>query len=144
MTPEQKEQLKILYKNGQSYRSIARTLGVTPSSVSGTLDRLFKSGVVEHINNIRTIKYTIKKKSEPLFVREITKVNKVRPLFKPKLSWKEQERVSILEVKEWHCKWPIENEGKEIIFCGKFKTRGAYCNEHAALAYIRPWKLYKR
>ena len=47
------------------------------------------------------------------------------------------ERCTIMELKEFSCRWPIGNpDSHDFGFCGREKTaRGSYCDDHARGAF---------
>ncbi len=47
--------------------------------------------------------------------------------------------VSLLGLKDWHCRWPgkLDEDGLTT-YCGARKFRGAYCGHHARMAYQPP------
>lgn len=45
-----------------------------------------------------------------------------------------------VDIRDWHCKWPLEPTAKEAnhrtLFCGKAREgKGSFCAKHAARAY---------
>jgi GcrA cell cycle regulator len=53
--------------------------------------------------------------------------------------------VTILELRDRHCRWPMGDPSKpEFRFCGKRKAGKTYCAGHAAIAYIPPEQRKRR
>lgn len=50
---------------------------------------------------------------------------------------KPEDRIAVIDLKEWHCRWPIGVPGEAGFgHCGRSKTSGiSYCETHARLAY---------
>jgi GcrA cell cycle regulator len=54
-----------------------------------------------------------------------------------KLQLKDMRLISIMNLTESDCKYPVEsNDG--FLFCGLPRVRGAYCAGHAKICYIPP------
>jgi GcrA cell cycle regulator len=157
-TEERVDLLKKLWGEGLSASQIAGKLGeVTRNAVIGKVHRLGLAGrattsrmrPARPRNNIaifpprapqvqfRTFGNTALK---PAFVPvEERRPAVIMPLHRPlpELDAPPAERVSLLELKECMCRWPVGDPMEEgFHFCGRKKSTGAsYCEHHAAIAY---------
>jgi GcrA cell cycle regulator len=55
----------------------------------------------------------------------------------PTQTWAMHRRpVTVMALREHHCRWPVGNSGPgDQMYCGDRKRRGSYCAKHAAMAY---------
>jgi GcrA cell cycle regulator len=156
-TEERVELLKKLWTEGLSASQIAGKLGdVTRNAVIGKVHRLGLAGraVTSRVrpsrprSNIalfpqrtpqvqfRTFGNTALKPA--LLPAEERRPAIIMPLRKlPELDVAPAERVSLLDLKECMCRWPVGDPTDENFhFCGRKKSTGApYCEHHAAIAY---------
>jgi GcrA cell cycle regulator len=151
-TDERVELLKKLWAAGLSASQIAGELGgITRNAVIGKVHRLGLSGRAKTASSaaprprkprapshpasmFRVQGNTALQPSrlpdldiEPLIERE------VRPLLEPVSS----ERVTIMDLREAMCRWPLGDPGAEDFrFCGsRANSCSSYCSYHAQLAY---------
>jgi GcrA cell cycle regulator len=151
-TDERVELLKKLWADGLSASQIAAELGgITRNAVIGKVHRLGLSGRAKSVSSaaprprkprapshpasmFRTHGATaLKPMSMPDFDIEPLIEREVRPLLEPVSS----ENVTIMELREAMCRWPIGDPGNsEFRFCGsQSNSSSSYCGYHAQLAY---------
>jgi len=151
-TDERVELLKKLWADGLSASQIAAELGgITRNAVIGKVHRLGLSGRAKSPSTsaprprkprapshpasmFRTHGATaLKPMSMPDFDIEPLIEREVRPLLEPVSS----ERVTIMELREAMCRWPIgDPSNAEFRFCGsRVNSSSSYCGYHAQLAY---------
>lgn len=155
-TDERVELLKKLWSEGLSASAIATALGgVTRNAVIGKVHRLGLSGRAKPPapQPQRRAKPT-RAPSHPMraapFVRgntalaaDIEPVTAQAPEPEPERRPADDvvipmsERVTIMELREQMCRWPIGDPGREDFrFCGgRVTVASPYCSHHAAIAY---------
>ncbi len=137
-TTERIALLKNRIEAGLSCGQIALEIGVSRNAVIGKANRLglsrFKSPVLQ---SERT---GASKIARPRNVTQHRILRALRAM--PQLAFAEApggsvNRCSLLELKQWHCRWPISDPGAEDFgFCGKNSVDGLpYCAVHARMAY---------
>lgn len=119
-TDERIELLRKLWEKGLSASQIAEELagGVTRNAVIGKAHRL---GLKSRPSPVKTEAAPKKAAAAP---------KKPKPVV-------QSQKVSLLDLTERVCKWPIGHPGDEDFhFCGKPSQQGfPYCSEHCAVAY---------
>ena len=121
--------LKDRMRAGFSCGQIARELGVSRNAVIGKTNRL----------GLSRFKNAIPGQSP----RTVTRQKNLRALWaKPqiafaKLSSESVKACSLLELQQWHCRWPMGDPTSEDFgFCGNSPVAGLpYCPAHAQMAY---------
>jgi GcrA cell cycle regulator len=158
-TDERVERLKSLWLEGLSASQIAAELGgVTRNAVIGKVHRLGLSGrakpqsprATTHQPRARSNGTGRSAPSAPRPPRPMTIGNvalktearaEARPERAPAPEIEEgpitYERITILNLTEATCKWPVGDPGRpDFFFCGrKSDTSGPYCGYHARIAY---------
>ena len=157
-TDERVEQLKKLWSEGLSASQIANRLGdVTRNAVIGKVHRLGlearakpqkKQIVVGQLDaNVMSISYSgnLAFKETEIDDSEFGyKTETIKPNFQSITAIPDNFSVTILNLTENHCKWPIGDPGEEDFhFCGHQSLSGMpYCEHHASVAY-KKFKLNK-
>ena len=147
-TSEMVKELEKMWQNGLTTNEIAKHLGVSKNSVVGKVHRL----------SLIARPSPIKKKEEE------AQLPLVQPVKKPHQKQKDesakevcpQESTPVLtekpvttkgciklsELNSHTCRWPIgDPKDDHFCFCGnKVRAGQTYCDEHAAIAYVKPVK----
>ncbi len=154
-TDEMVEGLKKMWKQGLTTNEIAKKLGVSKNSIVGKVHRLnltarpspikkkessssnksSETTVVESVEeNVAVIAKSPKKTSD-------TVVRDIMPSGFEK-SAGSSACLKLTELDNHTCRWPIgDPKDDNFCFCGKKVRSGqTYCEEHAALAYVKPGK----
>ncbi|MDQ0392573.1 GcrA family cell cycle regulator [Labrys monachus] len=158
-TDERVELLKKLWSEGLSASAIATELGgVTRNAVIGKVHRLGLSGRAKtpapapqrRAKPTRTPSHPLRPQAPTPVIRgntalapQLTPLAAVEEQAEPKLRPVEDvvvpmsERVTIMELREHMCRWPLGDPGREDFrFCGsRVGVQGPYCSHHAAIAY---------
>jgi GcrA cell cycle regulator len=153
-TDERIALLKKMWKEGKSAAEIAKTLGkgVTRNAVIGKAHRMGLSGRPSPIKKPVPVKKDaaaaparkeapkdVKKsappsggKANPALAKETEELKKIEKEMVPLGGG-----VSLLELNERMCKWPIGDPREaDFSFCGRgIRVGTPYCPEHAAMAY---------
>jgi GcrA cell cycle regulator len=153
-TDERVEMLKKLWNDGLSASQIAGEIGsVTRNAVIGKVHRLGLSGraktpgssaprprksTTQRVPSASTpvatasrAVHALASSLKPVITAE------VRPLVNPEISIPFSERVTIMELKENMCRWPLgDPTTAEFRFCGTKSESGVpYCTYHCHVAY---------
>jgi hypothetical protein len=119
-----KELTKAWETTKDSATTLAKRFGTTKGSIIGKVNRLgLKARRVGRPRKKKVVR------TEPLvetFVPE--------PPRAPRYG-----TCTLLDLHSQSCRWPMDDG----LYCGEQKVRGAYCEEHAERAYIKP-KAYRR
>jgi len=151
-TEEMVENLKKMWMHGLSTSEIAKKLGVSKNAIVGKVHRL----------NLSCRPSPIKKKDE---IQKPVIKKAVKHVAKPEKNAVQEEKLQIEKIKEnssleqkqkmsgdtlirltdldsHTCRWPLGDPRDENFhFCGKkVRTGQTYCDEHAAIAYVKPIK----
>jgi len=146
-TTERIALLKNRIDAGLSCSQIAREIGVSRNAVIGKVNRLGLS-LLRSITGGRPQRTGIPKIPRPGIVTQQRILRELRA--RPQLAFVEEvvdsaNRCSLLELQQWHCRWPINDPGAEDFgFCGNKQVDGLpYCPAHSRMAY-RPGSRERR
>jgi GcrA cell cycle regulator len=158
-TDERVEYLKKLWTDGLSASQIAAELGqgITRNAVIGKVHRLGLSGREKSSNSAHPARPRVKQPTRPvapaprnapaLMSRGNTALAAAPRAYAPpaprpieEVIIPMSERVTLLELKEAMCRWPLgDPTTAEFRFCGlKTPDSGTYCTYHARIAYQPP------
>ena len=157
-TTEMIEGLKKMWKRGLTTNEIAKELGVSKNSIVGKVHRL----------NLTSRPSPIKKKDgeeelevvetsfEESFEQEPVKASAPQPKasssaketasevvpLNVETELKKRRCIKLSELDSHTCRWPIgDPKDDHFCFCGnKVRAGQTYCDEHAAIAYVKPAK----
>lgn len=123
-TEEKCERLKELRAAGTSFSICAEEIGCSRNAAIGKARRLSLGPFAREVDpGLR----------RPRIVRP--RVSKPRALPPSPLITKGE--VSLLALESYHCRYPFDGG----LFCGRQKSRGAYCEYHGGLCYLSSgWK----
>ena len=133
-TEQMVEDLRKMWKEGLTTGEIGKRLGVSKNSIVGKVHRLGLSSKAEKITSDES-----NKKAEA-----VKESKKEEHFISTKIESKPQVRkdgkVMLTSLDNHTCRWPIgDPKDENFHFCGKKVRLGqTYCEEHAALAYVKP------
>lgn len=143
MDDELKLKIIEMWENLQTSGQIAAALGVTRNAVMGFISRYRAKGnnlrgkvpVSEEVKmarrNERQKAYRESRKKPQVIVKNpepiVLAFERVEPT--------RTSSVALLELRGHHCRF-IVGSGDVTMYCGKEKSRGAYCAEHYSLCYV--------
>ena len=166
-TDQMVEDLKRMWKEGLTTGEIGRRLNVSKNSIVGKVHRLGLSGrpspikkknddsepaapkatpIKETKPKSETPKVEAPKPVAPVYKPLKEEKTSFEPKFMPKLSPKEnsqpKQNISLTELDNHTCRWPLgDPKDENFRFCGKKVRIGqTYCDEHSAIAYVKPGK----
>ena len=151
-TDERVELLKKLWADGLSASQIAAELGgITRNAVIGKVHRLGLSGRAKTTSNAAPRPRKPRAPSHPSMVFRMHGNTALAPMRMPDFDIEpmaeivtmpllepvSSERVSIMELRECMCRWPIgDPQDESFHFCGRDKAAGiSYCDHHARVAF---------
>jgi len=158
-TDKMVEDLKIMWKQGLTTGEIGKRLGVSKNSIVGKVHRLQLDARPSPIKkkDDTAVKAPVKEKiaapvkkapeKEIKKVKEVKKEEKVekavfRPIAPPSPAPKAPiaGNIKLANLDNHTCRWPIgDPKDENFHFCGKrIKVGQTYCDEHAAVAYVKP------
>lgn len=164
-TDEMIAELKKLWQEGVTTGEIGKRLNVSKNSIVGKVHRLGLSGRPSPIKRKdadanatpapkaekklaapKPQKNKVEKNNEPKPVKvEVVKETEVEFIPIPpveKVPSKAGQNVSLTDLDNHTCRWPIgDPKDDNFHFCGnKVRIGQTYCDEHAAIAYVKPTK----
>lgn len=157
-TEKMVEDLKIMWKQGLTTGEIGKRLGVSKNSIVGKVHRLQLDARPSPIKKKEEIaqetvaaadtapaKESISKVKEEKKVcpaKEKAEEKPVSVAAQNQTEKKQNGRIRLIDLDNHTCRWPIgDPKDENFHFCGKkVKIGQTYCEEHAALAYVKPTK----
>lgn len=148
-TDEAVEELKRMWDRGMTTGQIAKALNVTKNSIIGKVHRLCLTARPSPIKkvSIKDDSKSLSNKKSTKTARSTKSVNtttKDEPQVKdsrlsPVVSPAEETNIPLVKLDNHTCRWPLgDPRDDDFCFCGKrVKTGQTYCEEHAAIAYVR-------
>ncbi|MEO1028088.1 MAG: GcrA family cell cycle regulator [Pseudomonadota bacterium] len=161
-TEDRVEVLKKLWAEGHSASQIAKQLGgVTRNAVIGKVHRLGLSGRATPSRPVKRPVRLARPKprlstpsvskpaagtqapaSDPIVdtpaapVNGLSSIEKAATIAMPPQPLADGEAATILTIRDSMCKWPIGDPADpDFAFCGRKRTCGPYCAEHAKIAF---------
>lgn len=157
-TTEMIEGLKKMWKGGLTTNEIAKELGVSKNSIVGKVHRLNltsrpspikKKEGEEETEILQTEEVSVlveeeqkpqkKAKKEPASSKAFETEATPLPV---EAELKKRRCIKLSELDSHTCRWPIgDPKDDRFCFCGnKVRAGQTYCDEHAAIAYVKPTK----
>jgi GcrA cell cycle regulator len=149
-TDEAVEELKKMWDKGMTTGQIAKALNVTKNSIIGKVHRLCLTARPSPIK--KSSDKPEKKATAPKLAKDVKKETtksvskketsvvaeaekKVAPVI-------EETNIPLVKLDNHTCRWPMgDPRDEDFCFCGKrIKTGQTYCEEHAAVAYVKTGK----
>lgn len=149
-TDEAVEELKRMWDRGMTTGQIAKVLNVTKNSIIGKVHRLCLTARPSPIK-----KTSEKKEKKTVVSQNIEKPVKTNIKTMPEAPVKdcgesikvtapvvEETNIPLVKLDNHTCRWPLgDPRDDDFCFCGKkVKTGQTYCEEHAAIAYVKAGK----
>ncbi|MBQ8870944.1 MAG: global cell cycle regulator GcrA-like protein [Alphaproteobacteria bacterium] len=145
-TEEMIDGLKQMWKEGLTTNEIAKRLGVSKNSIVGKVHRLNLKARPSPIKKKEEITATeVTETKEEVVKQSNTPIKKITVASVNILTTKKTKKDSCLKLTDLDnhtCRWPIgDPKDDNFCFCGKTIRSGqTYCEEHAAIAYVKPIK----
>ena len=149
-TDEAVEELKKMWDKGMTTGQIAKALNVTKNSIIGKVHRLCLTARPSPIK--KSSDKPEKKATTPKQAKEVKKettksVSKKETSVVAETEKKvapvvEETNIPLVKLDNHTCRWPMgDPRDEDFCFCGKrIKTGQTYCEEHAAVAYVKAGK----
>lgn len=159
-TDEAVEELKRMWDRGMTTGQIAKALNVTKNSIIGKVHRLCltarpspikKTDIVEEEKKATPKEKSVKEKNKPAKQAQVkaqpaqeAKASKAAAKPAAKTSPTETANIPLVKLDNHTCRWPMgDPRDDDFCFCGKrVRTGQTYCEEHAAVAYVKPGKKF--
>lgn len=150
-TDEAVEELKKMWDRGMTTGQIAKALNVTKNSIIGKVHRLC---LTARPSPIKKTDMGVKEKKAVKKEKAVQEKNKQSEQHLKKTSTKEGEtktapktvaentNIPLVKLDNHTCRWPMgDPRDDDFCFCGKrIRTGQTYCEEHAAIAYVKAGK----
>ena len=145
-TDEVVDELRKMWDKGMTTGQIAKALNVTKNSIIGKVHRLC---LTARPSPIKKAPAKTEKKPAPTKTtnRTTAKDTKDAPIAAAPIAEKaepivEETNIPLVKLDNHTCRWPLgDPRDDDFCFCGKrIKTGQTYCEEHAAIAYVRTGK----
>ncbi len=157
-TDEAVEELKKMWDKGMTTGQIAKVLNVTKNSIIGKVHRLCLTARPSPIKKASSEKNETKatKAAKSSSTKNNDAKNRKQEFTEPKVAENnieekdllhkdtvvEETNIPLVKLDNHTCRWPLgDPRDDDFCFCGKrVKTGQTYCEEHAAIAYVKPGK----
>jgi GcrA cell cycle regulator len=137
-TEERVEILKKHLAEGLSASAIGRELGVTRNAIIGKVHRLKVPFLNPPGGNQERSKAPKPARAHG-FRRPKAMTNSKAPGVMDLEPETVANPVTFLDLREHHCRWPVDGAGYETLFCGADHVKGfPYCIRHCRIAYRPP------
>lgn len=146
------EELKRMWDRGMTTGQIAKALNVTKNSIIGKVHRLCltaRPSPIKKVSEEKEEKKTVHQEKAPKSAKSSAKdtaiVIETPKIKEPVVSSSavvEETNIPLVKLDNHTCRWPLgDPRDDDFCFCGKrIKTGQTYCEEHAAIAYVRVGK----
>lgn len=133
-TPEDDATLLRLRAQGRTSAEIARELGRTRNAICGRAKRIGAATPAKPPAQPRKARKSRAKPVEQRIAHSAIELRRAKRGFGP---LPDSRPVSLVNVRSYHCRWPID--GEDFRFCGAVQAEGrtSYCAAHTAMAWRR-------
>ena len=149
-TDEAVEELKRMWDRGMTTGQIAKALNVTKNSIIGKVHRLCLTARPSPIKKVPAkteakavhSEKTSKPSKAESKVTDVSTSQDAPVVTEKPVIIDEETNIPLVKLDNHTCRWPIGDPRDDAFcFCGKrVKTGQTYCEEHAAIAYVRTSK----
>lgn len=146
-TDEVVEELRRMWDKGMTTGQIAKALNVTKNSIIGKVHRLCLTARPSPIKkmpakdvNKKPVAAEKKTRSTPSSSKSVSNENnKTIDEAVSSANLPEELNIPLVKLDNHTCRWPLgDPRDDDFCFCGRrIKTGQTYCEEHAAIAYVR-------
>ena len=138
---ERDREIIALWEKGLTGGQIAKELHTTRSAILGKLRRLRLDG---HVSYKMNAKVDLKKATpQKIKAAKSFNLNKkisriaIPPTPLPKPRPIKHEPIKFMDLTPFSCRYVVnEGHASTFLFCGKPKTKGSYCADHASICYV--------
>jgi len=150
-TEEAVESLKKMWDQGMTTGQIAKALNVTKNSIIGKVHRLCltarPSPIKKNPNTVaksKTQNSVEGKNSQAMRTQTAAASDAGKKESAKAQPVVEETNIPLVKLDNHTCRWPLgDPRDDDFCFCGKrIKTGQTYCEEHAAVAYVKPGKKF--
>ena len=125
-----------LCKTGISFTAIGRKMGISKNAAIGKASRLklrkSPAPSVPIVRKVTVFKPKPAPKPRALLPKEVP------PTPTKSVSVPEMLMVSMMQLTDKHCRYPIDTDG-EVLFCGRLPNgTPPYCEQHSKICYVPP------
>ncbi len=145
-TDEMIDGLRKMWKQGLTTNEIAKQLGVSKNSIVGKVHRLNLTARPSPIKKKEDASPDSQKTAQEstdtkTVVKKIT-INPVEIKTTMPAAGKDSGCLKLTDLDNHTCRWPMgDPRDDNFCFCGKKVRSGqTYCEEHSAIAYVKPVK----
>jgi len=145
-TDEMIDGLRKMWKQGLTTNEIAKQLGVSKNSIVGKVHRLNltarPSPIKKKEDNTPDLPKTAQENADTKTVVKKITINPVEIKTTMPAAGKDNGCLKLTDLDNHTCRWPMgDPRDDNFCFCGKkVRTGQTYCEEHAAIAYVKPVK----
>lgn len=148
-TDEVVEELKKMWDRGMTTGQIAKALNVTKNSIIGKVHRLCLTARPSPIKKMpagekskQTTTSSKNSRTSASTSQSTVKTQAVENVVSSSPTVAEETNIPLVKLDNHTCRWPLgDPRDDDFCFCGKrVKTGQTYCEEHAAVAYVRSIK----
>lgn len=147
-TDEAVEELKKMWDRGMTTGQIAKALNVTKNSIIGKVHRLCLTArpspikKFDEIKEKKAVKAGTTAKSAKTSQTSAEKATMEKDVKSTTNTAFEKTNIPLVKLDNHTCRWPLgDPRDDDFCFCGKkVRTGQTYCEEHAAIAYVKAGK----
>ena len=142
-TEQMVEDLRKMWLEGLTANEIAKKLGVSKNSIVGKVHRLCLTARPSPIKKKEEVKPETVEENLPQTVAEVQANNQEEAENKYEDVHVDKpvnmQGVKLVNLDSHTCRWPLgDPRDEDFCFCGKKVRAGqTYCDEHAAMAYVK-------